>query len=288
MSISGSQVKPVFHEHTHQSLRRLARRLPQAIGLTGREGVGLTTAAQYLAQSAGASLQLVCPEKSDVIDLVSGTITIDIIRRLHTLTRAKSEQTQCIVVVGADTMSPAAQNAFLKLLEEPTASTVFILLIHQPGKLLPTVLSRLQMQQIQAITSEQSGLLLDRLKVTDAARRQQLLFIAGGLPARLTKLSADEALFEAEAALLRQAREFVQGTAYQRLMVCQALKGSRQQAQGMVAYALDIMRYDIATKHLVSPEALKLLDKLELALRRLKANGNPRLVLADVALGLRA
>ncbi len=45
-------------------------------------------------------------------------------------------------IVAADRMNVAAQNAFLKLLEEPPASVVWILEAEDPGRLLETILSR--------------------------------------------------------------------------------------------------------------------------------------------------
>lgn len=45
-------------------------------------------------------------------------------------------------IVAADRMNIAAQNAFLKLLEEPPASVVWILEAEDPGRLLETILSR--------------------------------------------------------------------------------------------------------------------------------------------------
>jgi DNA polymerase-3 subunit delta' len=45
-------------------------------------------------------------------------------------------------IVAADRMNVAAQNAFLKLLEEPPASVVWILEAEEPGRLLETIVSR--------------------------------------------------------------------------------------------------------------------------------------------------
>ena len=45
----------------------------------------------------------------------------------------------------ADTMNPNAQNAFLKLLEEPPRSASFILAVRNPAQLLPTVRSRCEL-----------------------------------------------------------------------------------------------------------------------------------------------
>ena len=46
------------------------------------------------------------------------------------------------IIEEAGTMNPAAQNALLKVLEEPPAYAVFILSAENPGALLPTVRSR--------------------------------------------------------------------------------------------------------------------------------------------------
>lgn len=47
-----------------------------------------------------------------------------------------------VVIDDADALVPAAQNALLKTLEEPPASSVFVLLTSRPDMLLPTVRSR--------------------------------------------------------------------------------------------------------------------------------------------------
>ena len=46
------------------------------------------------------------------------------------------------IIKNADKMTTSAQNAFLKILEEPTKFTTFILLCCNHGSFLPTVLSR--------------------------------------------------------------------------------------------------------------------------------------------------
>ncbi len=47
-----------------------------------------------------------------------------------------------IIIDEASTMTTAAANALLKMLEEPSAKTVFILIVHNLSILLPTVISR--------------------------------------------------------------------------------------------------------------------------------------------------
>lgn len=48
------------------------------------------------------------------------------------------------VIVSADRMQPAAANAFLKSLEEPTPQTLYLMTTDQPDSILPTIVSRAQ------------------------------------------------------------------------------------------------------------------------------------------------
>ncbi len=49
---------------------------------------------------------------------------------------------KAFIAEGADTMNPSAQNALLKVLEEPPAGTVFLLQCENPGRFLETIRSR--------------------------------------------------------------------------------------------------------------------------------------------------
>ena len=54
------------------------------------------------------------------------------------------------VIVGADRMTDAAANIFLKTLEEPPPQTLFLLLTDAPQLLLPTIVSRCQRLEVDA------------------------------------------------------------------------------------------------------------------------------------------
>lgn len=71
-------------------------------------------------------------------------ITVDQIRdiRSDVYTLPNEASQKVYIVKDADTMNPSAQNAFLKILEEPPAYAHFILTAENQGELLPTVRSR--------------------------------------------------------------------------------------------------------------------------------------------------
>ncbi len=56
--------------------------------------------------------------------------------------RAQAHETKLVVILEADRMMDEPANAFLKTLEEPPPQTLIILVTEQPGRLLPTILSR--------------------------------------------------------------------------------------------------------------------------------------------------
>ena len=58
------------------------------------------------------------------------------------------------VVIDADLMRVEAANAFLKLLEEPTPQTVFLLTTARPDRLLPTIASRCQKLRFDLLESD--------------------------------------------------------------------------------------------------------------------------------------
>ncbi len=80
------------------------------------------------------------------IKLIEGkkSIAISQIRDIaKTLSNKPNEaRTRVVMIVDADLMNVQAQNALLKLLEEPPEKTCFILMAQKESRLLPTVLSR--------------------------------------------------------------------------------------------------------------------------------------------------
>lgn len=77
-------------------------------------------------------------------DEKSGKISVEMVRDFTALTNSKDTKDRFFAVLNAETMNDAAENAFLKNLEEPQAHHHFVLITKTPSALLPTVLSRAQ------------------------------------------------------------------------------------------------------------------------------------------------
>jgi DNA polymerase-3 subunit delta' len=71
-------------------------------------------------------------------------ITVDEVRRLRNFLHLSAADggRRAVIVDPADEMNPAAANALLKMLEEPPAGVTFLIVGHQPARLLPTIRSR--------------------------------------------------------------------------------------------------------------------------------------------------
>jgi DNA polymerase-3 subunit delta' len=95
-------------------------------------------------------------------------------------------RTKILHVVGADRMNEATQNAFLKVLEEPPASVVWILDVEDESLLLETVVSRCRRVDFRPWR-------LDRLEAAAASRGvgnpQAIARAATGSPRRLRQLT---------------------------------------------------------------------------------------------------
>lgn len=256
--------------------------LPGSLLITGEYGVGLNAIAMDISKKLAVSPKIILPEKDEKVDLEKGIISVDIMRRLYDDVRIKLPGKRIFVIDYAERANHAAQNAFLKLLEEPAEGIHFILLSHTTDNILPTILSRVSQINIKPITNEQSNELLDELKVFDAVKRSQLLFIANGLPSELIRLVGDEKYFESRVGIIRDAREMLRGTTYQKLHIAQKYKDDRQAALALLNNMLKIIKKSIDDNPNI--ETISRIDSILNAYEKIANNGNIRLVLARMAI----
>jgi len=99
------------------------------------------------------------------------------------------------IVDSADDMNDNAANALLKLLEEPPARAMLLLIAHAPGRLLPTIRSRCQRLDLRPLqTSDMSAALARLLPNVDTKKRALLADIAEGSPGLALKLADGDGL----------------------------------------------------------------------------------------------
>ena len=188
------------------SLAVAEQRLPHAILLEGEPGSGRHAMAKQLAMAAVCSAQPEarpcgeCPHcvKSkagshpDIFVVEGGAAArsfhVDVIREIRSDAFIKPNEAACKVYLlfGAQAMSPQAQNALLKVLEEPPAQVFFILTCNTAAELLPTVRSRTQIFSLEAPVGwdeEESRAIAcqagEIAKAATASREAELLSLTG-------------------------------------------------------------------------------------------------------------
>lgn len=82
------------------------------------------------------------PKNTLLVEPENGKITVDKVRDIIDFCKSKQKSDFYVVIKHAETMNEQAQNAFLKLLEEPAANYHFVLFTSSASALLETVLSR--------------------------------------------------------------------------------------------------------------------------------------------------
>jgi DNA polymerase III subunit delta' len=190
-------------------------KLPHALLLAGPRGIGKATLAYHVAHhllfypsADQAPETLAVPDRAsslfrqiamgahpailhltrpynDKTKKFATLLTVDEIRRVNRFLSMTSHDGsyRVVIVDPADDMNTNAANALLKNLEEPPARTIFLLIVHSPGSLLPTIRSRCQMIRLQPLAASDVETTLRRLGMPlpeQTAKRDALLERAGG------------------------------------------------------------------------------------------------------------
>jgi DNA polymerase III subunit delta' len=119
-------------------------------------------------------------------------IRVDEVRALQPLFRQTPSiaDWRVVIVDSADDMNVQSANALLKNLEEPPEQTLFFLISHTPGKLLPTIRSRCRSLRFNPLPDAMVASILDRVAVgLDEEDQATLVRIAEGAPGRALRFA---------------------------------------------------------------------------------------------------
>lgn len=187
-----------FEQHTHPNFRML---LPEVLSAelniqTGRTDRSMPDASEHQSTADKSKKK------------PSQQIGIDQIRELNNLVYLSGHQKsdKIVLISPAEAMNTAAANALLKKLEEPPENTVFILVSHQPQRLLPTVRSRCQQITMPIPDTETAGRwLMQHLQQQSGSDKPEnvsmLLSLSGFSP--LSALSIQDTI--------KQHQQFIEG-----------------------------------------------------------------------------
>jgi DNA polymerase-3 subunit delta' len=193
------------------------RKLHHAWLLAGPKGVGKSSfahaaARRVLADAAGPPSDLTGLETDDehrIVKLIEAgshpdmrhlerlvnektgnlarSISVDQVRGLadlFDLSPAMSDW-RVVIIDSVDELEPAGANALLKMLEEPPPNSIFFLVSHAPGRLLPTIRSRCRRLDFQALDDDVMASILEaQTPGVGTAERQRIIAMSFGSAGR--------------------------------------------------------------------------------------------------------
>lgn len=159
----------VGHQWAIELLNRQIERshIPQALLIAGPPHVGKSTLARYLAQRLncqGAERPcgrcISCRKVSSgnhpdvrIFDQDDESIKIELVRELQRELALSPHESpfRVVLLCNFERATTSAANALLKTLEEPAGPAVLVLTATDPGKLLPTIVSRCQLLTLRPL-----------------------------------------------------------------------------------------------------------------------------------------
>lgn len=264
----------LLHDATRAAFTAFTEQPPQGLLLVGPEGVGKVTIATTWARTITnhpTNIRLLAPDER-------GTIGIETIRGLYKAARTKQERRQVIIIDRADHMSLEAENAFLKLLEEPRSGLTFVLTTLKVESLLPTIVSRVQHVDLRPLpdTAIRRLIMAKKPGVTEADLAQ-LVFLAQGRPGIALGLLAEDSLPK-QRERMQIVKQLLTAKPYERFRHIGALATDRASCIASLEAMMRIV--EVQTISTTNPAQLQhwitIANALEETLTNITNNGNIR------------
>lgn len=120
------------------------------------------------------------------------SIKVDQVRALNGLfnTAPSMSSRRVVVIDDAETLEPNAANALLKRLEEPPEGTIFLLVAHSAGRLLPTIRSRCRVLRFDPLSDGDMRKVV-QAQLADAAPEEidALVRVGAGAPGQALRFA---------------------------------------------------------------------------------------------------
>ena len=281
----------LIHPQTKTALDNYHEKPTHAVLLSGVEGLGKThLALQLVADTLQVSLEKidghpyilrVSPEK--------GAIAIEVVRKLQEFVAhrvpGKASFKRAMIVEDIDSMTIPAQNAFLKLVEEPPKDTIIVATTSHLQKVLPTIRSRMSTLAVLAPSDEQVRAHFTSTEDVseDTFKRARMLY-GDNLANIESVLQRGDTVGNA----FDRAKDFLGASQFERLVEVQTLSKDREEAIQLceaLATIAELGLKNTATEAGLTRWHTVLASSLQ-AQRSLRAMTNSKLVLTELAITL--
>jgi DNA polymerase III subunit delta' len=139
-------------------------------------------------------------------EALARSITIAQVRTLQAMfaTKPAFSERRVVIIDAVDDLERGGANALLKNLEEPPVGTIFLLISHAPGRLLPTIRSRCRLLRFEALGARDvESILRDHIPDASPAELAALVRAGEGSPGRALHFAGlDIAAMEIELAAI--------------------------------------------------------------------------------------
>lgn len=222
----------LIHPKTNEQLAAFISQPSHAILIVGSAGSGKLSVANNIAETVLGleASKLDSYGYAKTLSSVEGkAIGIDSIRELERFLSLKvpidKDYNRSVIIEDSHNLTLEAQNALLKLLEEPPEGTILILTTNHSQSLLPTIRSRAQIINLTRPDEAQTkGYFSDQ--DFDAAKIKQAYSISGGLPGLMSSMLGDEE--HPLSSATEWARKLLGQTPYERLLSVDELSKQRE------------------------------------------------------------
>jgi DNA polymerase-3 subunit delta' len=189
-----------------------------------------------------------------------------------------------LIVNDAHRMTNASQNALLKILEEPNPTTIIILVTHEIDRILPTILSRLQVVNFGLVSDED----MQRGFAGEFTFQKDCIELSIGRPGLAQFLSEnnEEKNFRIDA--LKEFERIKKGTLNDKFKLAEELsKDAIRTLDKLNMWMWEIRKSVISTDSLVNGRSYASIEKIQKAMAILKrTNANSRLILETLFMDL--
>jgi DNA polymerase III delta' subunit len=271
----------IFHGPAGMGKATVARDLARQVNCLG-DGGGLCAHCRQFAADSYPDLVVVKPEDkpSILIDQVRG------LAQALSLSLYYRGGLRVVIIDDAHALTIEAQNALLKLIEEPPPHTLFILVTDQIEALVATVRSRCVPVYFPRLTIDEVAALLSATMKPAEARA--LAATTHGIPGAALTLAANSAEAEALVALAHTAEQLPSQGLFQRLLTAKQLIDTKADLLRLATFMHATMVEQVKSGALSPAAAHGTLSAIEQFRRQLAAKVAPRVALERLLVGLPA